>query len=168
MKKATITIHKKAVLAAIDALTFKRVDGVLSAESDQLKNALSSDSEEHLDMHLLHEHMETRDARIRKRLAFCLERDDDDLTASNLLDMEEPTFDYILSVPDAVDRQRLKVIAKKIHDYMVQGVLHDWYAVQNMAGSRSASELEEMEDAVAAMLRPSFVQRPLQPFGPRH
>lgn len=168
MKTATINIHKQAVLAAIDALTFKRVDGVLSAESEQIKNALSSDSEERLDLHLLHEHMETRDARIRKRLAFCLEREDDDLTVSNLQDIEKPTYDYRLLVPEFVDRQRLKVVAKSIHDYMVQGVLHDWYAVQNMTGSRNASELEEMEDAIAAMLRPSFVQRPLQPFGPQH
>ena len=75
-KPATITIYKKAVLASIDAQTFKRVDGVLSAESEQMKNALSSDSEENLDKHMLHEHMEKRDANIRMRLTFCLVRDE--------------------------------------------------------------------------------------------
>ena len=51
-KPATITIYKKVVLADIDAQTFKRVDGVLSSESEQVKNALSSDSAEHLDEQL--------------------------------------------------------------------------------------------------------------------
>lgn len=168
MKKATITIHKEAVLADIDALTFKRADGVLSAESEQLKNALSSDSEEGLDSHILHEMMETRDARVRKKLAFCLEADNEDLNVSNLLEMDQPAFEYKVSVPDNMDKQRLRIVAKNIHNYMVQGVLYDWYATQNMKGNVGPSELEDMENAVVYMLRPSTVKRPLQPFGPQH
>lgn len=167
-KPATITIHKKAVLASIDAQTFKRVDGVLSTESDQIKNALSSDSEEDLDMHILHEHMEQRDATIRQRLAFCLVSEDEELSASNLLDVYNSTFDYKLSVPDNYDKQRLQVLAKKIHNYIVQGCLHDWYATQNMKGNASQEELREMEKEIVCMLRSSFVKRPLQPFGPRN
>lgn len=167
-KPATITIYKKAVLADIDAQTFKRVDGVLAGESDQVKNALSSDSSEHLDGHILHGHMETRDANIRKRLAFCLDFYEEDMSVSNLLEMDVPTFVYNLSVPDVFDRQRLKILAKKIHNYMVQGTLHDWYATQNMKGNVSQDELEDMESEIICMLRSSFVKRPLQPFGPQH
>ena len=167
-KPATITIYKKAVLADIDAQTFKRVDGVLSGESDQTKNALSSDSAEHLDEHILHGHMETRDANIRKRLAFCLDFYEEDLSVSNLLEMDIPTFVYNLSVPDVFDRQRLKILARKIHNSIVQGSLHDWYATQNMKGNVSLEELEDMESEIVCMLRSSFVKRPLQPFGPQH
>lgn len=166
-KPSTITIYKKAVLADIDAQTFKRVDGVLAGESDQVKNALSSDSAEHLDEHILHGHMETRDANIRKRLAFCLDFYEEDLAASNLLEIDIPIFEYKLSVPDIFDKQRLKILAKKIHNYIVQGVLHDWYATQNMKGNVSAEELEDMESEIICMLRSSFVKRPLQPFGPQ-
>lgn len=167
-KPATITIYKKAVLADIDAQTFKRVDGVLSGESDQVKNALSSDSTEHLDEHILHGHMENRDANIRKRLAFCLDYYGEDLSVSNLLEIDVPTFEYNLSVPDIFDKQRLKILARKIHNYIVQGTLHDWYSTQNMKGNVSAADLEDMESDITCMLRSSFVKRPLQPFGPQH
>lgn len=169
MKQATITIYKLTVLADIDAQTFKRVDGVLAGEPDQVKNALSSDSEEHLDKHILHGHMETRDANIRKRLAFCLNNDEEEkLSVSNLLEIDVPTFEYKLSVPDIFDKQRLKILAKKIHNYIVQGTLHDWYATQNMKGNVSADEIEDMESEIICMLRSSFVRRPLQPFGPQY
>lgn len=167
-KPAKITIYKKAVLADIDAQTFKRVDGVLAGESEQVKNALSSDSTENLDEHILHGHMETRDANIRKRLAFCLDFYDEELSVTNLLEIDTPTFEYNLSVPDVFDKQRLKILAKKIHNYLVQGVLYDWYATQNMKGNVSSEDLEEMESEIVCMLRSSFVRRPLQPFGPRH
>ena len=167
-KNATITIYKKAVLASIDSQTFKRVDGVLSTESDQMKNALSSDSEENLDKHILHEHMEQRDASIRKRITFCLVPEDDDLSASNLLEVDVPTFEYKLTVPENFDKQRLKVLAKKMHNYIVQGSLHDWYATQNMKGNVSEAELDDMESEIVCMLRSSFVKRPLQPFGPQN
>jgi hypothetical protein len=143
------------------------VDGVLSAESEQMKNALSSDSEENLDKHMLHEHMEKRDADIRKRLTFCLVSDDEDLTADNLLEVDVPTFVYNLSVPDSFDKQRLQGLAKRMHNYIVQGTLHDWYATQNMKGNVTADELEDLENDIVYMLRSSYVKRPLQPFGPR-
>ena len=167
-KSAVIKIYKKVVLADIDAQTFKRVDGILAGESEQVKNALSSASEEHLDEHILHGHMEVRDANIRKRLAFCLDKDEDELSVTNLLDIDVPTFEYNITVPEVFDKQRLKILAKKIHNYMVQGTLHDWYATQNMQGNVSAAELEDMESEIVCLLRSSFVKRPLQPFGPRN
>lgn len=166
-KTAKITIYKAAVLASIDAQTFKRVDGVLSTESDQIKNALSSDSAENLDKYILHEHMEQRDATIRKRLSYCLVVDEDTLSVNNLLDVETEKFEYNLSVPDTANKQKLQIMAKKIHNYIVQGSLFDWYATQNMKGNVSESALAALEDEIAGMLRTSFVKRPIQPFGPR-
>lgn len=166
-KSAKITIYKKAVLADIDAQTFKRVDGALAAESDQVKNAVSSDSAESLDANILHGHMEQRDANIRKRLAFCLVPDEDELVVTNLLEMSEPTFIYDLNVPDSFDKQQLRTLAKRIHNYLVQGVLVDWYSTQSMVGNVSAEKLEDMESEIVFMLRSSFVKKPLQPFGPR-
>ena len=166
-KPATITIYKKAILEDIDAQTFKRVDGVLAAEPDQVKNALSSDSSETLDEHILHRHMEQRDAAIKRRLTFCLAPDVEDLSVDNLLEIDIPTFVYKLLVPDTCDKQRLKVIAQKMHNYIVNGAIYDWYSTQNMKGNVSAAELESMEDDIVCMLRSSFVKRPLQPFGPK-
>ena len=167
-KPATINIYKQAILAEIDAQTFKRIDGVLAAESDQVKNAVSSDSEEQLDKHILHRHMENRDSTVRKKLTFCLVNEEDDLSVTNLLEMDSPIFEYKLNVPDTCDKQRLKVIAKKIHNYIVQGSLHDWYATQNMKGNVSAAELDDLLTEIVCMLRSSYVKRPLQPFGPRN
>ena len=167
-KSAVITIYKNFVLADIDAQTFKRVDGALAAESDQVKNALSSDSEEQLDGNILHRYIEKRDSMIRKRLAFCLEVDKDDLSVDNLLEKDVLTFEYRLMVPDVFDKQRLKIVARKIHEYLVQGSLCDWYATHNMEGNVSASELEDIESEIICMLRTSHVKRPLQPFGPRN
>lgn len=169
MKSAKINIYKNLVLAEIDAQTFKRVDGILSAESDQVKNAVSSDAEEALDMNILHSYMEKRDAMIRKRLTFCLADDmDEDLTATNELEKDVETFDYDLNVPDTFNKAKLKIAAKAIHDYIVQGTICDWYALQNMKGNVSAEELEAKADEIVGMFRASFVKRPLQPFGPKY
>ena len=168
---ATVRLVKEIILASIDAQTFKRVDGVLSAESDQIKNAISSDSTETLDKHILHEHMEQRDAILRQRLSFCLKELDyyigNELVATNILETEMPFFEYKMSVPEGFDGQRLRTLAKKMHNYIVQGTLHDWYATQNMKGNVSKDELDEIEKEIVCMLRSSFVKRPLQPFGPQ-
>lgn len=168
MKTATINIYKALVLADIDAQTFKRVDGVLSAESEQVKNAVSSDSEEQLDKNILHRYMETRDAAIRNKIAFALDDDDDDLTVSNELEKDKASFDYKLQVPDTFNKQRLSALAKIIHSYLVQGSLYDWYSNQNMKGNISVDELEDMEKSLVCSLRCGFTKKPLQPFGPRN
>lgn len=168
MKTAKITLYKQIILDDVNAATFKRVDGILAGESEQVKNALSSDSDEHLDKHILHGFMEARDANIRKRLTFCIQKDLEELSASNMLEVDNPLLEYSLIVPEAFDRQRLKVLAKKMHIYIVQGILHDWYAMQNMKGNVSEEELEDLEAEVVYMLRSSGVKRPLQPFGPRN
>lgn len=167
MKTATINIYKALVLADVDAATFKRVDGVLAAESDQLKNAVSSDSEEHLDMNMLHGYMENRDAEIRESLAFALVDDDDDLSVTNELDKANASFAYKLQVPDGFNKGRLASLARLIHNYIVQGTLLSWYANQNMQANVSEEVLEDIELSIVCALRVGFTKKPLQPFGPR-
>lgn len=167
MKSAKITLYKSLLTSDIDVQTFKRVDGVLSSETDQVKNALSSDSDDQLDAQILMRLIETRDAEIRARLAFCLKQDQNEtISVTNEIDASDK-FEYDLVVPDTCDVQKIKAIAKKMHNYIVQGSLHDWYATQNLKGNVSAEELKDMEEEIACLLRPSFVKRPLQPFGPR-
>lgn len=168
MKTAKITLYKQTILDDVNAVTFKRVDGILAGESEQVKNALSSDSEEHLDKHILHGFLESRDANIRKRLTFCIRKDSEELSVSNMLEIDEPFLLYDLLVPESFDAQRLKVLARKMHIYIVQGIIHDWYAMQNMKGNVSEEDLKDLEAEVVYMLRSSRVKRPLQPFGPRN
>lgn len=167
MKTATINIYKALVLAAVDAQTYKRVDGVLAAEADQIKNAISSDSSEQLDMNILHELMEARDAVVRSKLAFCLVDDDEDLTVSNELEKDKASFDYVLQVPDNFNKQKLAALAKLINNYIVQGTICSWYATQSMQGNVSPADLEEMEKSIVCALRVGYAKKPLQPFGPR-
>lgn len=168
MKTATINIYKALVLADVDASTFKRVDGVLAGESDQLKNAVSSDSEESLDMNMLHGYMETRDAEIRASLAFALVDEEDDLVVSNELDKDKASFEYRLQVPEGFNKTRLAGLARLIHNYIVQGTLLSWYANHNMTGNVSADTLEDLELSIVCALRVGFTKKPLQPFGPRN
>ena len=166
-KTATVTLHKQAILAEIDALTYKRADGVLSKESEQLKNALSSDSSEDLDKHILYRCMDTRDANLRGRLAFCLrDTDIDSMSVSNILDTDTK-YEFALNVPEKFTGERLKALARKMHEYIMHGTLCDWYATQNMKGNVSETDLEAMETEIVCMLRSSYVKRPLQPFGPK-
>ena len=167
-KLASIKIYKDVVLSMIDGLTYKRVDGALAGESDQVKNAISSESDNsHLDAYLLRGRLEVRNAKIRQRLAFCLERDTEELSATNVLDLDDESFDYTLFVPEYFDKSRLQVLTAKINNYLVQGSLYDWYATQNLKGDVSADALEDMETEIVCMLRASFIKRPLQPFGPQ-
>lgn len=167
MKPATIKLYKSLLTSEIDGLTFKRVDGVLSAETLEVKNALSTDAEEPLDASILLRMIDARSARIRRKISFSLQKEtEDDLVVTNEMDSQD-FIDYKINVPDSFDKQKLKTLAQMIHNYIVQGVLVDWYANQNLKGNVTAESLEEMECEIACMLRSSFVKRPLQPFGPR-
>ena len=167
-KPATITIYKKAVLADIDAQTFKRVDGVMSDQSDAVRNALSSDGEDVLDHKLLHRYMEGRDAEVRAKLAFCIipEETDGDIVITNESLNEQPEFKFNLNVPDYFNKDTAMALMQKIHRYFVDGVAYDWYMRQGVPYSVGADDLGRMLTDIAVSLRKPFVKRPLQPFGP--
>lgn len=167
MKTATITIYKSYLLYDIDSLTFKRVDGVMSDQTDRVRNALSSDSEEELDKVMLHRYMEARDAALRTKLAFCLVNEDSDtLEVDNNPMMEDPSFVYKISVPDRFTSETVKALSKKMHQYIVDGTAYDWYSRQGIAYAVGENELADMLRKISSSLRESFVSRPLQPFGP--
>lgn len=167
MKTATITIYKAYVLYDIDSLTFKRVDGEMSDQTDRVRNALSSDSEEELDKVMLHRYMEGRDATLRTKLAFCLVSDEaDSLEVDNNPSMDSPSFVYKLNVPDHFNAEIVKALSQKIHNYLVDGTAYDWYSRQGTAYAVGQTELDDMLKKIASSLRKSFVYRPLQPFGP--
>lgn len=166
MKRATITITKQSVLSDIDSITYKKVDGVLSGEGVQLKNAVSSDSEDSNDNYLLQRYMEGRDACLRGKLAFCLvPEENESLEVTNDIE-EDESFVFRLNVPDYFNRDIVKSLTKKIHRYFVDATLFDWYGKQGMDSGMSADDIEEQLTDIAVSLRKPFVKRPLQPFGP--
>lgn len=166
MKSASITIKKSLVLYDINALTYKRVDGVMSDQSDKVKNAISSDTEEELDKMLLHRMMEQRDGEIRRKLAFALKGESETLTASNDINDAEPNFIYDLVVPDTFTSASLSALTQNIHRYLVDGCAYDWYRKQGVEYAVGESELEDLEAVIASSLRIGYIKKPLQPFGP--
>ena len=167
MKKIYIVIKKNQVISDIDAITFKRVDGVMSDQTDAVRNALSSDEEDVLDNKLMHRYMEGRDAALRAKLAFCLiPEEENDLVITNDPLSENPEFAFNLNVPDYFNKDAGMALVQKIHKYFVDGVAYDWYMRQGVPYSVSAADLDKMLTDIAVSLRKPFVNRPLQPFGP--
>lgn len=168
MKRICIVINKGQVIRDVDAITFKRVDGVMSDQSDSVRNALSSDGEDVLDHKLLHRYMEGRDAEVRAKLAFCIipEETDGDLVITNESLNEQPDFQFNLNAPDYFNKDSAMALGQKIHRYFVDGVAYDWYMRQGVPYSVGADDLDRMLTDIAVSLRKPFVKRPLQPFGP--
>lgn len=167
MKRIHIIIKKDQVISDIDAITFKRVDGVMSDQSDAVRNALSSDEEDVLDNKLLHRYMEGRDAALRAKLAFCIIPEEEiDLVITNDPLSDNPEFAFNIHVPDYFNKDMGMALAQKIHKYFVDGVAYDWYMRQGVSYSVSAADLDKMLTDIAVSLRKPFVKRPLQPFGP--
>ena len=163
----TITIYKKDVLEDIDALTYKRVESTMAGQPERVQNSVSSDSKEELDKYLLHRYMQTRDAMLRKKLAFCLVKDTStEINVSSRLKIDEPAFIYKLTVPEGFDADAASVLASMMHRYLVDGSIYDWYAYQHMDCHVTVDQLDDMERNISRSLRKSYVARPLQPFGP--
>lgn len=166
--KATIELIKQRILDDVDAMTYKRVESTMAGQPDRVQNSLSSDSHEDLDKGLLHRFMQTRDAHLRRKLAFCLVKEQtEDIKASNKLKTDEPSFIYVISVPEGFDSNAADVLADLMHRYIVDGSIYDWYAYQDLDCFISADQLKDMECDVSRQLRKSHVSRPLQPFGPQ-
>ena len=166
--KLTIEIIKYEVLYDIDANTYKRMESNLAGQPDRVQNALSSDSKEELDKSLLYRYMQTRDAKLRKKLTFCLDKEEltEGLVVTNRLKLDEPSFVYNLNVAEDFSAASADVLASMMHRYIVDGTIFDWYAYQHMESNVSADQLEDMERKIPGLLRKSFASRPLQPFGP--
>lgn len=167
MKTCEITIKTEAVLYDVDAITYKRMDATMAAQSDREQNALSSDSAEDLDKYMLLRFIDARDARLRKRLSFALQSEEaETLSVSNEMPTGE-AYSYKLNVPDNFTRDKSLSLVAQIHDYFVKGAAYDWYVNAGVQPLVTYEVLELLEQSIINMLRTSYVKRPIQPFGPR-
>jgi hypothetical protein len=165
MKTRRIILHKDQVLYDIEGLAYKFTES--TALEGKAKNAVAADHNETLDGRLLSRMMDVRDAHLRKRVRFALIPTTKEVacdTPSNTT-----TYEYNLSLSDQFDDNLLEVVKIQMHDYIVRGVLFDWYkrlGIQTFA--IDAGEVMELEENIVSSLRtPSYMKAPLQPFGPK-
>lgn len=165
MKTRRIILHKDQVLYDIEALAYKFTEA--TALEGKAKNTLAADHNETTDGRLLARMMDVRNAQLRKRLSFTLIPLIQEVACNNPNDAKEFIFD--LRLDDKFDDNSLEIVKTYMHDYLVRGVLLDWYkklGLQTVAVD--AGEVIELEENIVSMLRGrSYVKRPLQPFGPR-
>lgn len=165
MKTRKITLHKDEVLYDIEGLAYKFTEG--TGLEGKAKNTVAADHNETLDGRLLKRMMDLRDARIRKRLTFAL-APMSLVESDNVLETSD-SYVYNLSLNDKFDDNMLNVLKEDMHEYIVKGVLLDWFkrlGIQTLAVD--ALEVQEHEEAVVALVRtPSYMKAPMQPWGPR-
>ena len=165
MKTRKIILHKNEVLYDIEGLAYKFAEG--TGLEGKAKNTVAADHNETLDGRLLGRMMDSRNAKLCKRLTFALTPSTKEVSCNN----PETNEDYIynLSLHDKFDDNLLDVLKTDMHEYMVKGVLFDWYkrmGIQTLAVD--AVEVQELEEAVVALVRtPSYMNAPKQPWGPR-
>lgn len=165
MKTRRIILHKDQVLYDIEGLAYKLTEA--TALEGKAKNTLAADHNETLDGRLLARMMDLRDALLRKRLRFALAPMEQSVACDNPATAEE--FVYDLSLNDQFDDNMLEVVKTYMHDYIVRGALLDWYKRLGLqTGAVDVVEVAELEESIVSTLRtPSYIRRPLQPFGPR-
>ena len=166
-KARTINIKKEDVFKEIDSLTYKYAE-TSTIEAPQVKNAVSSDSHENLDGHILARHVEMRDARLRQLISFALDDSIEQFGADNTLVLN-PEYVYRLILSVSFKDSLLKALATYFHRYLVYGALYDWYAAG--MGSNQAKvyekDLADIEASITNMLHSDeIVKMPMQPFGP--
>lgn len=165
MKTRKIILHKDEVLYDIEGLAYKFSEA--TALEGKAKNTLAADHNETLDGRLLGRMMDLRNARICKRLTFALAPTTKDMSCN--VPGENKDYEYNLSLNDKFDDNMLDVLKIQMHEYMVKGVLFDWYKRLGLqTAAVDALEVEEMEEAIVALVRtPSYMKAPMQPWGPR-
>lgn len=167
-KTRRVVLRTSSILKDVDSLTYKLTDTV-NIEGIN-KDSVTSDVEEPLDGFILNQFMDARVACLRKRLSFCLadetivEVDNDNKACS------EYVFDLILH--KSFKDHDLKVAASMMHDYVVRGILLDWYTkLGTNIGANLFSEVTALESKIVDLFRePSFVKHSTmfyQPYGRR-
>lgn len=168
MKKATIKLYKAIIDKKIDSMTGKRVDASLDQASDRSQNAVASDATERLDGRLITHYRDRRDAEIRKRLRFCLVKEEtgDELCIDNV-SRATPAYIYRINVQDDFSMDDLSAMSNRMEDYIIRGALRDWYLGAGLPAMDDEDTLEELITDIASSLRgKSYGRRPMQPFGP--
>lgn len=168
MKRVTIKINKQKIDKHIDAHTFKRADVTLDGASEQRQNAAASDHEETLDMAIITEFRDRRDARIRKALKkWLVVEEPEELVFSNVPMNTKPDYIYVLDLDDSFSAEDVRGLVATMDEYIEKGVLHDWYKYAGMDPVDTEEGLNEMlDDLLSAARGKSYGRRPMQPFGP--
>lgn len=160
----TITLYKKEIFYDMDANSYKRVDASMPEQNPKSRNAIQSDISESLDASIMDRICDNRDAHLRMRLMWCLKGNSID-KADNIPG-NDASYEYILEVPEDFKGDKVKVLAVKMHDYIVRGGLLDWYYRCGIASGTMSDDVMALENDIIDILRPSSGKRPMQPFGP--
>ena len=165
-KQWVITIHKSLVYEDIDRFTYKHVEGSGSPAVKQ-RNAVSSDTSEHLDGSVIERYTEFRHAKLCTFLQHSIEAEES-TTADDIAPSEQPSFIYTLSIPKETKEALRRPLAEYMHRFLVWGVLYDWYSQFGLSQAGVyEKELNQLEEQIDSIVRgPSIVKRPMQPYGP--
>ena len=164
MKERDINIHKDEVYKDVDRATFKYTE--TSVPELHQKDAVSSDTNERLDRAIVERKLSLRDAKLRVLLQRHL-RSGRTTVASNTIE-DRDVLQYHLLLREEFNDNLLQPVAEFIHQYLVYGILFDWYSDMGMAQAASyGTQLSSIENEIKSLLfGPSIVKRPMQPFGP--
>ena len=166
MKRASITLYKQELYTDIDSKTFKRTDASLVGQPERTQNAVASDVNEQLDELLLMRYCDLWDARMRRRLKFCIVDEGDVLTYTDAPD-ESDRYTYELQLDDSLTSSDVKAVGTLMHNFIVRGALHDWYLHCGVEPTDTLDMLQDLEDEITSALRGrSYGRKPMQPFGP--
>lgn len=163
MKNKRIILHKNQILDDIEMITYKSAKA--AALEPKPKSVIAADQHEDLDKRMLNRMIEFRDATLRKVLMFCLCPTTQDVSC----DKQDESTDlvYDVSLNDKFNDNKLSIAKTYMHDYIVRGVLLDWYIRLGVSSPVSEAEVSDLENKVVSLLRePSYMRAPLQPFGP--
>ena len=154
LKQRKITLHKNLLLHDIDVMSYKLAETSLQGEA---RDHVASASEDGRDGAVIGQLLEAREAALRKKLTFCL-RETEIIEIDNVTELEG-TFVYDLNLPASFKDIELHTAVKLMHDYLVKGVLMDWYThIGTNFGSTLAAEVVQLESKVVDIFRkPGFV-----------
>ena len=156
MKRRLIIIDKDVVIREIEHLTYKLAETSVPEGGDNI----AADNDETLDARVLDSLMDSRDTRVRYRLANVLENTFAPIVSNRDRSRAESEFHYHLILDDAVPDSKVVTECDILHDYFVKGVLLDWYQrIGTSFGADLAKEVEDLENSMLCGLTPDFVNR---------
>lgn len=168
MKDLTVLLSKTQLDNDIDERTYKRMEASLQNLNETGKDAAASDTQEDHDAAIITRLRDFRDARIRRRLVRYLVTE---VPSHMFPDRPKSPFSeylYVFRVPDDFRTEIMEAIKDHLHEYIVRGVLYDWYKYAGLPSSDTEESLEQLENDILSDLRgkPGLTTRPLRPFGP--
>ena len=152
-KTIIIRLNKHLLDTDIDQRTFKRSDAAMPDASAQTRNAASSDSTEAADQALLLRYRDHRDARLRRKLRQWLVPPTVQESSQNPAEFTNvPSSDteyvYTFSVDDNFTSGDMDSVTKLMHEYIIRGVLYDWYIYAGIKPMDDEDALEKLEEDI--------------------